>query len=189
MTINDSFTTRSRSSTGDSSASSSMSVSTGPHYQLTSPVALSPTITILGSPRRSSAPSSASSVSFHRHKSPPRSPHDTKLLYEHALQKAVTDTAIVTDEIIARQSEILARKHDIAVWQRRIHAAEKIISSLQEQVDVLVVEAREKQDAEKELHCQRDAMMANDGISEKEWAALNAVLADLDVNKSCSHAD
>lgn len=54
---------------------------------------------------------------------------------------------------------------------------------------MLVVEAREKQAAEKELHCQRDAMMANDGISEKEWAALNAVLADLDVNKSCSSAD
>lgn len=50
-------------------------------------------------------------------KSPPRSPYDTKVLYEHALQKAVTETATVTDEIIARQSEILARKHDIAVWQ------------------------------------------------------------------------
>lgn len=145
-------------------------------------------------------------------KSPPRSPHDTKLLYEHALQKAVTDTATVTDEIIARQSEILARKHDIAVWQvsstsrfhlalqsvqtltqpllqRKIHAAEKIISNLQEQVDVLVVEARGKQDTEKELHCQRDAMMTNHGISQKEWAALNAVLADLDANKSCSHAE
>lgn len=50
-------------------------------------------------------------------KSPPRSPYETKVLYEHALQKAVTETASVTDEIIARQSEILARKHDIAVWQ------------------------------------------------------------------------
>lgn len=51
--------------------------------------------------------------------SPPRSPHDTKVLYENAVQKAVHSTAAVTDEIITRQSEILARKHDIAVWQVR----------------------------------------------------------------------
>lgn len=70
----------------------------------------------------------------------------------------------------------------LAFFKRKIHAAEKIIATLQEQVDVLVVEAREKQDTEKELTCERNAMMSNSGISEKEWAALTAVLADLDIN-------
>lgn len=56
-------------------------------------------------------------------------------------------------------------------------------------MDVLVVDAREKQAAEKELTCQRDAMMANPAISEKEWSALSAVLADLDLSKNCSRAE
>lgn len=131
-----SLSPRSRSSSADTGSVRSMSVSTTSLGPLGSPVALSPTITILGSPRRSRASSCASSAIFHhRHvsycihaypywsrltlvqRSPPRSPHETKILYEHALQKAVTETASVTDEIISRQSEILARKHDIAVWQ------------------------------------------------------------------------
>jgi hypothetical protein len=73
--------------------------------------------------------------------------------------------------------------------QRKIQAAERIIASLQDQVDVLVVEAREKQSAEKELTCQRDAMMANGAISEKEWSALTAVLADPDTRKTCTRAE
>jgi hypothetical protein len=39
------------------------------------------------------------------------------------LDKVGHDTAGIADDIIAKQSEILARKHDIAVWQVRQVAA------------------------------------------------------------------
>ena len=139
----------------------------------------------------------------------PRSPQDTKSLFSHARQKATADMASVTEEIISRQSEILSRKHDIAVWQvsirasaywtiarklmrpplsltmqRKIHAAEKLIAGLQEQVDGLVREAREKQDIERELEGQMNAMLTAERLSEREWAALGNCLDHLDLSSS-----
>lgn len=51
-------------------------------------------------------------------KSPLRSPEAAvNPLFDQALQKASSDTASTTDEIIARQTEINARQHDIAIWK------------------------------------------------------------------------
>ena len=66
--------------------------------------------------------------------------------------------------------------------QRKIHAAEKLIASMQEQVDGLVREAREKQDVERELEGQCNAMMTAERLSEREWAALGSCLDHLDLS-------
>lgn len=53
-------------------------------------------------------------------KSPPRSPHDLKLMYDHAVARAGGVTSEAIDDIVARQNEILERKHDIAIWEVRV---------------------------------------------------------------------